>query len=102
MWNSLFLFLINSACRTGRDENSPDRATVVPLSRAVGVVVNSCPEESYSRRNPVLEEVHRVRMVKLEQMEAREERASPRNPNVSTELKSSNSTNLEVWCFKAG
>lgn len=32
----------------------------------------------------------------------RDERASPRKPNVQTEVRSEKDASLEVWCFRAG
>ena len=39
--------------------------------------------------------------VTLSERAHREERASPRKPNVRTEVRSENEASFDVWCFKA-
>jgi hypothetical protein len=39
--------------------------------------------------------------VTLSERAHREERASPRNPNVRTEVRSVKDASLDVWCFSA-
>ena len=62
-------------------------------------------------RRPVLSKIRMVPIgacvtvavvtVTLSERAHREERASPRKPNVRTEVRSENEASFDVWCFNA-
>ena len=95
---SFLMFLVNSFCLTGIVQNRLLRETVVPTGRATLVLAVMTPSWSKVRLVPSSASSCLVEMERLASPQ-RLERASPRKPNVSTEVRSENSRNLEVACF---
>ncbi len=97
--NSFLRFLENSLCLTGNGVKRPFSATVVPTPpRDTGFCDKSLPLGSYSSFTPTPPTLEDVLVVtdNPEDRAAREDRASPRKPNVSTEFRSSNWDSFEV------
>ena len=92
------MFLLNSFCLTGIVQKRLLRVTVVPTGRATLERAVMTPLWSKVRQVPSSASLCLVEMERLANPH-RLERASPRNPNVSTEVRSENSRNLDVACF---
>jgi hypothetical protein len=85
---SLLIFFSNSLLLTGRFRNICSTETTVPFWLATTDLPFNFPEISKSRRVPFGPSVARaVTMWKFERAQ-REERASPRKPNVAREVRS--------------
>jgi hypothetical protein len=92
---SFLIFLLNSLPRTGKVEKSFSMVTVVPTCRAIFLSLISTPECSNSKCVPTDSSLVLVSTVNFPNAQ-RELNASPRNPKVTTELRSEKSDILDV------
>lgn len=99
--NSLFAFLIKSFLLTGKDLNNSLTTTVVPFDLATFEPTIQFPSDEKDNEVPAgAVEIVEV-IIESVAVPHKELKASPLNPSVSTEVKSSYVVSLEVWCFNA-